>query len=431
MGIFSSMYIARSGMQAHETAISVIGDNLANVNTVGFKRSRGVFADVFYRTLVGGAPVSQMGLGTRLAAIQRMAEQGSLMNTEVVTDLAVAGAGHFILRGDGPLGDEALYYTRNGQMQLDRDGLLVGATGLEVQGFMADANGTLSPTLTSLPIGTATSPPNATQAVAVGVNLDAGTPVNPNAWDPADPANTSQFSTTVTVYDSQGGAHQVDIYFENTGPNQWTWHAIVDGAELQGGAAGNVEVGTGTLTFDANGRLLDETAGPQLVGVQFGNAAPQDITVDFGEALNQGGDGSGSTQHADANAVTFLDQDGYTAGILQFFTVQADGTVIGTFTNGEVRTLAQVALARFAAPGELNGVGDNLFQETQLSGTPAIGEPLTGGRGSVVSGALEQSNVDMTTSFTEMIISQRAFQAASRTITTADEMLAEVVNLKR
>jgi len=424
MGIISSMYIGQSGMRVNEAAIGVIGDNLAHLNTVGHKGSRTVFADVLYRTVLGSGPPSQTGLGAQVQAIQRMMTQGGLVGTGIVTDVAIAGEGFFIVEGEGPRG-EGTYYTRNGQLEIDADGFLVTPTGMRVQGFMANNNGTIGATLQDLEIAGQVHQPRATQNVNIEVNLDATTPPNPVAFDPANPDTTSQFSTTVTVFDSQGVAHQVDVYFERAAAaNTWTYHIIVDGTEI-GQPAGPVEVGNGTLVFDGNGNLQTETV-TTPAAVTFNGANPQVIAFDFGDETIP----DGSRQQTGPNSIEFLDQDGFAAGLLQFFTINTDGTVEGTFSNGQQRNIAQLALARFGAPAELSGEGDNLFRETELSGEPVVGEPLTDGRGAIVSGTLEQSNVDLSTEFTQMIISQRAFQASSRTISTADEMLIELVNLK-
>ena len=424
MSILSSMYIANSGMRANEAAIGVIGDNLAHLNTIGFKGSRAVFSDVLYRTVFGSGPPSQAGLGTQIQAIQRMVTQGGLVGTGLVTDVAIAGDGFLIVDGEGPRGD-GRYFTRNGQLEIDQEGFLINPTGMRVQGFMANSDGSLQATLKDLEIAGQVHQPRATQLVNIEVNLDATTPQNPVAFDPANPDTTSQFSTTVTVFDSLGVAHQVDVYFERGAGNTWTYHVMVDGTEV-GQAPGPIEIGNGTLTFDGNGNLQNETVTTPAT-VTFSGASPQTITFDFGDETVP----NGSRQQTGPNSIEFLDQDGFAAGLLEFFTINTDGTVVGTFSNGQQRNLAQLALAHFGAPQELRAEGENLFQESQLSGEPVIGEPLTDGRGAIVSGTLEQSNVDLSTEFTQMIISQRAFQASSRTITTADQMLVELVNLKR
>lgn len=423
MSVLSAMYIGRSGMKVNEVAIGVIGDNLANLNTVGFKGSRAVFSDVLYRTVLGAGPPSQAGLGARIATIQRLMTQGSLLGTGIITDVGIAGEGHFIVEGEGPRGDDR-YFTRNGQFDINAEGILVTSGGLRVQGYQGNPNGQLAATLSDIEIGNQVSQPTATQNVDINVNLDSTTPVT-NVFDPTTPDTTSQFATTVTVFDSQGASHQVDVYFEQTAANTWTYHVMVEGAEA-GLPAGPQEIGTGTITFDANGRISAEAIVTPAT-VTFDGAATQTVVFDFGDENT----GEGSRQQAGPNSIAFLDQDGFAAGILEFFSINTDGTVVGTFSNGQQQDLAQIALADFGAAQELRAEGDNLFQVTQLSGEALIGAPITDGRGAIVAGTVEQSNVDLSTEFTQMIISQRAFQASSRTITTADEMLQEAVNLKR
>jgi len=426
MSVFSALYIARTGMQVYEQALQVVGDNIANLNTIAFKSSRGIFSDIFYNTLLSGN--AQIGIGSQMLSVQRLTSQGVLLGTNVATDLSVKGSGYFIVNGEGPSG-VGNYYTRAGQMEIDADGFLVNPQGLRVQGYSADADGNILPSLGDIEIGNKSSPPKATEEVNFNLNLSADEDIGPG-FDVLDPAFTSQFSTSVTVYDSLGKAHQADVYFEKTAANEWTYHVTVDEGELQGGNPGSLsEIATGTLTFTNDG-LLDSHV--QVGGtVNFADAETQSFVFDFGSSLSTGGDGKKTTQHAGQSAVELVNQDGFASGRLQFLVFENDGTVVGTFTNGKVQAVGQVALALFLSPGNLEGVGDNLFRDSIDSGAPAIGAPASGGRGQIYAGTLEQSNVDLTNEFTQMIVNQRAFQASSRTIATSDEMLAEVVNLKR
>jgi flagellar hook protein FlgE len=314
-------------------------------------------------------------------------------------------------------------------MEIDADGFLVNPAGLRVQGYSADAEGNIMPSLDDIDIGNKSSSPSATEDITFNLNLSADEPVGPG-FDVLDPAFTSQFSTSVTVYDSLGKAHQADVYFEKSAANEWTYHVTVDDGELQGGTGGSLsEIATGTLTFNSDGQLDSHV---QVGGtVNFADAETQSFLFDFGASISTGGDGQATTQHSGQSAVELVDQDGFGSGRLQFLVFEDDGTVVGTFTNGRVLPVGQIATALFLSPGNLSGVGDNLFRASTDSGSPAIGAPASGGRGQVFSGALEQSNVDLTREFTEMIVTQRAFQASSRTISTSDEMLAEIVNLKR
>jgi len=424
MSIFSSMYIGMSGMRTNESAIGVIGNNIANINTIGFKSSRAVFADMLSRTLIGSAGASQAGQGASLAAVQRMVTQGALLGTNVSTDLAIAGDGFFVVED----AQGGRFYTRNGQLQLDNEGYLTTVQGFRLQGYPANVDGVVSTRIGPLRLGELTASPRATEGIAMAVNLDRSAPAQ--VFDLADPAGSSSFTTTVTVYDSLGAAHQVDVYFSHDGNGTWTWNAVVPEGSLDGSDSTDpVVIASGTLEFNTEGQLVTETQ--TLNTVTFHGAAAQELNFDFGEELSTGGDGSGSTSYASPSALTFVDQDGFGVGTLSFIEIDGNGEITGTFSNGQERLLGVIALARFQAPAELNAIGGNLFAETMKAGEPAIGIPDTGGRGRIFSGSLEQSNVDLTNEFTSLIIAQRGFQAASRTISTADEMLIEVVNLKR
>lgn len=427
MSIFSSFYIGMSGMRTNEGAIGVIGNNIANLNTIGFKASRAVFEDLLSQNIIGTAGVSQQGLGAAVAAVQRLVTQGAILGTGITTDLAVSGDGYFIVEDPATQGS---FYTRNGQFQVDKEGFITTVEGLRLQGFPANAQGNLQGALGNLQVVNATSPPVATTEVDLIMNLDATEPVVDPVANPFDPANPTDASnsgrTTMTVFDSLGVAHQLDVFFFNDGGGNWHWQAYAPDSDVNGGTATTpVLVGEGTLTFDTNGDLTGQTV--TNGAVTFFGATPQDIAWDFGDPAT----GVATTQTAAATAPLSQDQNGFGSGVLSFIEIESDGSINGTFTNGQERLLGQVALARFDAPAELRALGQNLFSETFASGQPAVGAPQTGGRGDLMPGSLEQSNVDLTNEFTSLILAQRGFQASSRTITTADEMLQEAVNLKR
>lgn len=418
MSIFSSMYIGMSGMRANEGAIGTIGDNIANVNTVGFKGSRTVFADLLSQSVLGSAGMSQQGQGVSVAAVQRLVTQGALLGTGVSTDLAISGQGYFILHDAS--GQQS--YSRNGQFQVDNEGYLTTVDNLRLQGYPADENGVLAARLGGLQINKVTSPPQATTTVDFDLNLDAGAAQPTNVFDPSDPAqaDSSNYTSQMTVYDSLGNAHQVDLYFSSDGNGTWTWSAVVAAEELGGDPTDPpVEIGTGSLGFDTDGNLLDDT--PQTISVTFPGATSQDIDFSF----------TGTTQFGSPSSLNAADQNGFGVGTLSFIDVDDVGQIHGTFTNGREILLGQLAIARFDAPELLNAIGDNRFTETLSSGQPAIGTPGTGARGTIFAGTLEQSNVDLTNEFVQLIVAQRGFQASSRTVTTADEMLMQVVNLKQ
>lgn len=429
MSIFSSLYIGMSGMRVNESGFAVIGDNIANMNTVGFKSGRGVFADVLNQTLLGSAGVSSLGQGASVQGIQHLHTQGALLQTGVTTDLAVGGNGLFIVEGEAN-GGEGTFYTRNGQFSLDSDGFLVSHAGLKLQGFPADDQGNIQPTLGDLQVAGATSPPNPTTAIDLTVNLDPNEDVTA-AFDVNDIENTSAHSSSVTVFDSLGNAHDVEVYYTHTAPGEWSWNAVIDGAQIEGGAADTPTiVASGTLSYNTDGQLTDETGG--AFNVQFAGATAQDVVLDYGDSINtDGGTGEGSSSHAGGSSVNLVSQDGFGAGDLTFLEVAPDGTIQGRFSNGDARVLGQIGLAVFSATDELQGVGGNLFAATPDTGEPAVGVANAGGRGELFSGALEQSNVDLTNEFTQMIVTQRGFQASSRTITTSNTMLGDLINLIR
>lgn len=428
MGLMSSMYTGVTGLETNSTDLTVIGDNIANANTIGFKGSRAAFEDALSQNLIGG---SQVGMGSRLQAIQKLMTQGALMNTGLVTDLAINGPGFFVVRGNHN-GADGQFYTRAGQFTVNEDGNLVNLDGLMVQGYQADAAGNITGTLGDLRVGSVSAPPSATTNITLKGNLDSNSAVPTAAWSAANPVPLTgnpttgnyNFSTSTTVYDSLGNAIPVDLYFRKTAAGQWEWYGTTDGANVTGGTAGTrTQIANGTLTFDAQGNL---TANTQTSNFNpLGAVNPQPLTFDFGSAA------TGMTQYGSTSAMSFLGQDGFAAGQLARISIDNDGTILGTFSNGQNRALGQVALADFEAPDKLERIGGNLYGQMPGSGQPTIGQASTGGRGSIVAGSLEGSNVDLATEFVKMISAQRGFQANSKTINTADQLLAELMNLKR
>jgi|Deesub1362A_J573_1020465.scaffolds.fasta_scaffold00118_28 flagellar hook protein FlgE len=426
----SSLYTGVSGLDAYSQAMSVIGNNIANVNTVGYKASRISFEDILSQSLVGGSGQLQVGRGVQVNSIQRLFSQSSFQTTSSATDLAIDGDGFFIVNHEG-----ANYYTRAGQFILNAEGLLVNPRGYVLQGWALDSNGDVAGNLQDINLAGISSAPEQTSNIQIYVNLDVNASIlDPvaNPWDPTDPVNTSNFSTTLTVYDALGNGHQVSIYFRKVTDTQWDWHAVVDQGELSGGTSGvNQEVAAGTLSF-TDGRLASETTITPFSVQFFGTSGPQTVSFDFGESLAEGGTGlDGTTEFAGGSTVRFLSQDGYAQGSLVSIQIDNDGTISGLFSNGKSRPLYRVALARFTSPWGLISTGGNLFMESTQSGPPIIGEAGSSGLGRINSNSLELSNVDLAHEFVEMIKTQQAFQANSRVITTTDQILQELVNLKR
>jgi flagellar hook protein FlgE len=295
---------------------------------------------------------------------------------------------------------------------------------------MANPDGTFQASISSLKVPTAALPAHATENATVVANLDASEAPPATPWDVTDPANTSNFSTTMTMYDSLGAGHTVDVYFEKTAAGAWNWHAVTDGADVGGTAGTNTEIGTGTMTFDNTGKLTAVT-GNTAVAVTFTNAAAQTIDFNFGTPSPAGTGLDGITQFASPENVSSQSQDGYSSGDFSGVAVDGQGVVTGLYTNGQQLAVGQLAVAKFRSNDGLGRAGQNLWIETRDSGTAAFGTAGSGGRGAVSAGALEGSNVDLAEEFVGLIQHQRSFSANSKTITTADEMLQELINIKR
>lgn len=429
MSLLTALASGTTGLESSSIDLSVVSDNIANSNTVGFKSGRAAFEDALAQTVLGMGHTGEVGLGSRLSTVQKILSQGALTSTGLATDLALQGDGYFVVRGSYN-GQQTSFYTRAGQFTVDDAGYLVNLQGLRVQGFQADPTGALSGTVGDLLVGTASAQPSPTSRVTLKANLQADATI-PAAWDPTDASDTSNFSSSSTVYDSLGTAHDVQVFYRRTGGGTWEWHAMTDGAGVTGGTAGQLsEIASGQLTFDTQGRLQAVT---ETSDFDPANAVQdQPLTFDFGDAVSAGGTGlAGVTQFASDSTTTFVGQDGFGSGQLASVSIDAQGFVNGTFTNGQTRVLGQVAVADFPASDQLQRTGGNLYSQTVASGQPVVGVPGSGGRASIVSGSLEQSNVDLSEQFVRMISAQRAFQANSKTITTADALLQELISMKR
>ncbi|HUJ19202.1 MAG TPA: flagellar hook protein FlgE [Nitrospirota bacterium] len=448
--MLTSMYTAVSGMDANGTALSVISDNISNMNTIGFKSSTVTFGDVLSQSLTGASAASQLGRGVQVMSVTPQFTQGSFESTSNGLDLAVDGDGFFMVTDSAG----AKYYTRDGEFSIDKNGNIVNPDNLALQGYLADAAGNITGTTGNLQIATRQSPANITTAAQVALNLDATATPPAAAFTldgngdgiPNDPANFN-FSDTTTIYDSQGGAQQVTMYFVKTAANTWTTHyayadpgnpgSLMEAGQTSGGA-GNPPVGaaaTQALTFNADGSLNNDNSGTALA-FNFGGGvtAPQNVSFNFGTGTGEAPAGTGldmTTQFASASSVMNLTQDGYASGSLKSVSVSQAGVITGVFTNGQTRAIGQVALARFIAPTGLTKLGRNLYGESFNSGQPIIGQANTSGIGQVTSNSLELSNVDLAQEFVKMITAQRGFEANSKVITTTDQLMQELVNLKQ
>lgn len=419
--MIQAMYNGVSGLRAHKTQMDVISNNIANINTIGFKSSRVNFREMLSQTMqgasapksggIGGINPLQIGLGTGIGSIDVSQIQGSLLPTGKPTDVAIEGNG-FLILGDG----QGKYYTRDGSFTLDGEGNLVSSgSGMKVLGWMSDLftgiiDSTVPITAASgikLPVGQLAIA-RQTSSVSLGGNLN----------QKMEEGGT--FSPSLTVFDSLGATHTVTITFTKTATDgEWAWEASSPDA------AGGSAVGSGTITFDSSGKCMDNFQNISLtLAAPNGAASPIDINLDF-QAMTQLAAESGEC------TVKPTSQDGLPLGVLDGFTVTKEGTISGTFDNGMTQTLGKLALAQFSNPAGLSRAGNNLLTETGNSGLPQIGQPSTGSLGNLTAGFLESSNVDLPTEFANMIVSQRGFQASSRIITTSDEILQELVQLKR
>jgi flagellar hook protein FlgE len=426
MGILSSMFTGITGMQGQGEALSIFSDNIANANTTGFKTSRPEFQDVISKSLKGSTGGNQPGRGTRLAGVNPIFSQGSVVQTDSATDLAITGDGFFVLKNN-----DGISYTRSGSLRFDKEGKLVTVDGSRVQGFLADEKGTVTSKLGDLSVDRTVIDANKTQKVDLYMNLD----LRANAsqeFDPESPEKTAHFATGVTVYDSAGSPHVVTLYFNRVGDGEWEWKAMAKGEEIQGGEKDKMmEQANGKLTFDTDGRLQKQEISKSSFSFNKGAVANQKIVFSFGEDKASGGTGVAVTQYGANSEAYKTVQDGYTAGTLTGLTFGDDGTLQAVYNNGQNMNLAKIALAKFENPEGLAKIGQNRFKESRGSGQATVGSSNTGGRGSITSKALESSTTDIANEFINLMTAQRNFQANSKVVTVADEMMQEVLNMKR
>lgn len=419
--------------------MDVIGNNIANVNTVGFKSGRVTFKEGFSQMVSsasrptdenGGTNAAQVGLGSQIGSIDTQFTQGTLETTGNNTDLAIQGNSFFVVKKDAQT-----FYTRAGNFQVDANGSLVsGNNGFLLQGHTA-VNGKLQDGIGDLkiPLGQV-APANATTKVSISGNIDASANVfdkgTATTLDPLDTdqrsldANKNSFKDfSITTYDSLGTKHELKMVMWKTASNEWDWK--VDPSNMDVTSAGVTEVaGTHPIKFAADGSIDPSTVPPQLSFTPKDGGAAMNVKLDLGTGLN------GLSQFAGTSNAVMREQDGYTNGELQNFTVDSTGTILGSFTNGTQQVLGQVALADFNNPEGMSRVVDNMYQVTANSGEAVVGFAGEGAVSTIASGALEESNVDLAKEFTDMIVAQRGFQANSRVITTTDQMMAELVQLK-
>ena len=396
-----------SGLDAASSNLDVIGSNVANANTVGYKKSTAEFGDVYARSLVGASD-NQVGQGVSVTKVSQSFTQGNVTITGNPLDIAINGAG-FYRMVDPSSGQVS--YTRNGQFQTDKNGYIISATGQNLTGYGVDSTGKVNTAvLTNLQIPVNDLAPLGTTNTTFGVNLDAGAKLP--ATTPFSPTNSTTFSHSVSqqVYDGTGKAHMLTNYYVRTNTG-WDVHAMLDGAPP---AAGNPIT---SLTFNGSGQL---TSTPTKIPVAFAGTSITNIDL------------TGTTQYGGGynDTAPGVSQDGYATGRLASYAVGNDGTVMARYSNGRTAVLGQVAMANFKAPDGLQNIGGNQWVETSNSGAANLGTPGMGSFGLLQSQSAEQSNVDLSAELVHMIVAQRSYQANAQTIKTQDSILQTLVSLR-
>jgi len=416
---FTAFSTALSSLSAHTTAVDVVGNNLANLNTPGFKSSSVVFHDLVTQSL--GMGETQVGLGVARPLTIRQFAQGPIQSSSGTLDAAIQGDGFFVLRD----ANGAMLLTRAGNFRVDDDGNLLTATGERVQGWtesagVVDTNGPIRNIV--VPVGTLRAP-MATTAFSVNLNLNASGVAG---------ESSGTFSTPIDVVDSLGLSHVLTVSCTKTAANEWDYEVTIPGADVAAGTAGTpYSLATGTLEFDEYGRLVDPplstgTISFTAAGLTSGAA---DLEIDWRLYAEDGA--SLLTQYTQTSAIAAVSQNGAQAAQLVGVGLADGGIVLARYSNGEQRVVGQLALAAVRNPDSLMAVGNNNFQLTALTATPAIGVPQTGGRGKVLGSSLESSTVDIAQEFTSLIVLQRGYQANARVVTAVDEISQETMSMKR
>jgi flagellar hook protein FlgE len=396
-----------SGLAAAAKNLDVIGNNVANSNTIGAKSSRAEFADLYANSVSGGGAGSA-GIGVAVSGVAQQFGQGDLVTTQNPLDMAINGRGFFRVSQGG-----AIQFTRNGQFRMDEDGYIVTARGARLTGYPANDQGRIvNGALSELRISMADITPSATSTTRAQLNLDAREPVLTPAFDATDP-DTYHSSMSMSVYDSLGREQQVSLYYRKTAANAWDVHATAGGTPVAGVLT--------TLQFNATGALTAPTT-------------PFDVTIpvgaDAGGTMTFSMDLSRATQFGTSFSTTEITQDGFGAGRLSGFSADESGVLVGRYSNGQTRAQGQIALANFVNPQGLVPMGNNVWVEGATAGQPTVGPPGTGILGSLESASLESSNVDLTAELVNMITAQRIYQANAQTIKTQDQLLQTMVNMR-
>jgi len=404
----SAFSIALSALTANSEAIDVVGNNLANMNTTGYKD-----VDVAFESLMSQSlGLGQVGMGIGQLATPSDYSQGTLTTTDGPTDAAIQGNGFFVVNNAAG----QTLYTRDGSFQVNSTGQLVTATGENVQGWSA-VNGAVTPSgpigNLSVPLG-ASVPASATSTMSVDVNLDSS-------------GSASSFSAPIQVYDSEGTSHTLTVNFTETSAGNWGYTVTIPSADLNSG--GTTKLASGTMTFDQSGNLKSpaQSTDPQTIAISGLADGAADMSINWNLYNSDGS--STITQYAEASGVGTTSQNGYAAGQITDVSLQNGGMVVANYSNGQQVDVGQLAVASIPNPDSLTSVGDNDLAASASTGSISVGPASSNGRGQVVAGALESSNVDMATEFTKLMSYQNSYEAASRVITTSDQLLQETVNL--
>jgi flagellar hook protein FlgE len=413
---------ALSGLGAASSDLDVIGNNIANSNTVGFKSGQAQFADM-YASSMSTAVNNQVGIGTRLAEVQQQFSQGTITSTNQALDVAINGNGFYELSNNG-----STVYSRNGVFHLDNQGRIVNSAGLQLMGYAANSNGVVNSSSTvPLTVPTSNVAPVATKNITASFNLNSQDTAPTGTFNPTD-STTFNESTSVDVYDSLGGTQKVSVYFakSSTDANQWEAYATYGDPVSQ-------TTDLGAMTFNSSGVLTGTTA-----STTSGATSPD--TGKFSFTIPNGADGGATTQSITLNlnsttqygakdGVTNIVQDGNTTGELTGFTVGSDGTLTGNYSNGNTRSLGQIVLANFNNQNGLRDLGGNVYQQTAASGAPQVSAPGSTNHGTLQGGAVEDSNVDLTSELVNLITAQRNYQANAQTVKTQQAVDQTIINL--
>ena len=406
-----------SGLSGASNALDVIGNNIANANTVGFKSSTAQFADM-YANSVATSTNTQIGIGTRLNSVEQNFGQGGITTTNSSLDVAINGNGFFQMSNNG-----VTTYSRDGTFQRDKNGFIVDSQGRNLMGYAANTGGVIN-TAQTVPLQAPTTnlAPTATTKISAQFNLNSQDTVPTKTPFNATDNTTYNYSTSIQVYDSLGGSQAVNMYFVKSAAGTWEAYAGV-----QGGATNDL----GTITFDTSGAIKSTTTGTpatptaSLGQFQFtvpntdGSATPQNLTLDL----------TGTTQYGGKDGVNNLAQDGYASGTLTTYSIGTDGKLTGNYSNGQTAVLGQIALANFNNPNGLVNLGGNQYAESAASGVPQVSAPGSTNHGTLQGSALENSNVDLTSQLVNLITAQRNYQANAQTIKTQQTVDQTLINL--